>query len=526
MTAVAAEPGTGPVTVAHDLLFVGAGASTSYVLLELLAGLGDRPPARPLRIAVVERAPDAFSGTPYGSRSARTSLLITPLRDFLPDPERSRFTGWLAANKHWVFDEHRAAAGPLAARWWDRHRTQVERDEFDPLYLPRYTFGEYLRQRTRAAIEQAAAAGVATTDVLQDDVRAVDAVRGGYRVRCRERTLTARRVVLAAGSPPVGSRLPAQDELPGAVLVDDPFDDMTAAVRRIGAALAARTAHGPAHVVLIGGNAGTMDMLYQLNDLDLPAARTALFTVLSPGGRLPERIDDGHVPAPFAADRLQALTTAAAVDAVTVYEAALADIARGRRAGLTTTDTLRPVSAAVGALLPRLAPDQAAEFAARWGTELGRHQRRAGWEYCEVTEQLAIEGRLRLVPAAYVGVRADADGTVHVQCEQAGRAEELTPAADVVVNCGGPARPVPLAAAPLLDQLVTDGVCRPTAAGAGVAVDDALAAAPGLHVMGPLLAGNVVKGSPVWHMEHCGRISTYGTALGADLARSLSTGGR
>jgi hypothetical protein len=39
--------------------------------------------------------------------------------------------------------------------------------------------------------------------------------------------------------------------------------------------------------------------------------------------------------------------------------------------------------------------------------------------------------------------------------------------------------------------------------------------------MGPLLAGNLVNGGPLWHMEHCGRISAYGTGLGADLARSL-----
>jgi hypothetical protein len=39
--------------------------------------------------------------------------------------------------------------------------------------------------------------------------------------------------------------------------------------------------------------------------------------------------------------------------------------------------------------------------------------------------------------------------------------------------------------------------------------------------MGPLLAGNVINGSPVWHMEHCGRISTFGSALGPRLAGAL-----
>jgi hypothetical protein len=42
--------------------------------------------------------------------------------------------------------------------------------------------------------------------------------------------------------------------------------------------------------------------------------------------------------------------------------------------------------------------------------------------------------------------------------------------------------------------------------------------------MGPLLAGNLVHGAPLWHMEHCGRISTFGTAFGRELARDLQTG--
>jgi hypothetical protein len=50
-------------------------------------------------------------------------------------------------------------------------------------------------------------------------------------------------------------------------------------------------------------------------------------------------------------------------------------------------------------------------------------------------------------------------------------------------------------------------------------------AAPGFYVMGPLLAGNVIDGSPVWHMEHCGRISAFGSALGPRLAQVLVDGG-
>lgn len=507
----------------YDLVFVGAGASTAYVLQALLDGLGEQRPVAPLRIGVVEREPDAFSGVPYGGRAARTALLITPLRDFLPDPERTRFVQWLTANKDWVFDEFLAATGPFSARWWSRHGAQVERDEFDPLYLPRYAFGEYLARRTQDAILRARAEDVATTDVMQDEVLSVEPSEGGaYRVRCRDRTVVGHRLVLATGSPPVLPRLRQEVEHPGAVLVDDPFDGMGGAVDRIVGALRERSASGPPHIVVIGGNASTMDMLYQVNDVDLPEVREALFTILSPRGRLPERIDEGRPAVPFVPESLGALARSTGVTAAAVYRAALADITLGRESGLSVGDTLGPISAAVGALLPRLSERQALEFAGRWGTELGRYQRRAGWEYCEVADQLAEQGRLRLVAGAFLDVRADGRNGVRVRYDRDGEVHELSPAADVVINCGGPARSLQHAAPSLLTQLITAGVCRTTRTGGGIAVDDSLAAAPGLYVMGPLLAGNVVNAAPVWHMEHCGRISVYGSALGADLARGLT----
>ena len=93
-----------------------------------------------------------------------------------------------------------------------------------------------------------------------------------------------------------------------------------------------------------------------------------------------------------------------------------------------------------------------------------------------------------------------------------------------MVNCGGPGKFLTDADTSLPARLIDRGLCRATPFGGGIAVDASLAAAPRLYVMGPLLAGNLVKGAPVWHMEHCGRISSFGSALGTDLARTLTTG--
>jgi uncharacterized NAD(P)/FAD-binding protein YdhS len=507
----------------YDLVFVGAGASTSYVLMALLEALREGPPSEPLRIGVVERSPDPFTGVPYGGRAARTSLLITALRDFLPGPERALFVEWLGANKDWVFDEFLSAPGTFSARWWSRHEAEIRDEELDALFLPRYTFGEYLARRTRAAIRRAEEAGVAATEVLCDDVVSIDPSPHAHLITCVERTISARRVVLAIGSPPVLPRLQQDIGRPGAVLVDDPFDSMGAALEGIRKALDERPEGRPPHVVVIGANAGTMDMLYQVNDMTGRGSVEATFTVLSPSGQLPERVDALHDPTPFRAERLESLQQSDTVDAFSIYRAALDDIARGRAARLSVADTLPPISQGVGRLLHRLSPDQAAEFADRWGLELGRHQRRAGWEYCEVVEHLAASERLELVAGCFVDVVADERDEVHVRYTKDGVLSALPRPVDAVINCAGPARSLEQWAPPLLAQLIASGICRLTPSGGGIAVDSTLAAAPDLYVMGPLLAGNVVKGSPVWHMEHCGRISTFGSALGVDLARTLVT---
>jgi uncharacterized NAD(P)/FAD-binding protein YdhS len=505
----------------YDVAFVGAGASTSYVLLSLLGAATEQPPGRPLRIAVVEREPDAFAGIPYGDRAARSCLLITQLRDFLPPDERRLFTDWLSVHKDRAFQGFLDTAGPFSQRWWERHRGAIGRDEFEGLFLPRYVFGDFLTERVQAAVRRAADAGAATVDMLRDEVLAVTPDAGSHRLTCAGGTVPAHRVVLGIGSAPVRPRVPAAGAEGSAVLVDDPFDGMVGALDEIRGRLGRTPPEQTPRVVLLGANASTMDLLYQINDLGTPQVERTHFVVLSPRGELPERVDEPRTGSAFVPRRLRELLGRAEVDAVSVYEAACADIAAGRAAGLTVTDTLQPVSEGVRALLPRLSAEQAAEFAGRWGAQIGRYQRRAGGEYCEVVEHLTAQGRIELVAGSFVGVRGADGGRAQVRYEHGGLVRLLEDAADVVVNCAGPAADLREVSGFLPARLFADGVCHPTPYGGGIAVDGSFAAAPGLYVMGPLLAGNVVGGSPIWHMEHCGRISSYGSQLGSGLAREL-----
>lgn len=519
MTATASGTATTDAVPTVDLAFVGAGVSTAYVLMSLLAALASRPPGRPVSVAVLEPDDRPFTGVAYGGRAAAGSLLITDLHDFLPAGELELFRTWLVERGDRAFTGFREAAGPVTRRWWDRHHAALARGDVDGLYLPRRVFGDHLSERVQAGIDAARTSGTADTRVVQDRVLAITPVPGGHRLDGAGTTLLAGTVVLAVGSPPVASRLRGEGS-PTGVLVDRPFDSMDAVQDQVRAALTARRRPGPPHVVVIGGNAGAMDVLHLVADLGEEVLRGAVVTVLSPGGRLPARAtgsDDGPARSPR---RLSSLAGSADVRAADVHDAAVADIAEGEAAGLSAARTLGPVSAAVGQLLPRLSPDQAREFAVNWGVELGRHQRRAGWEYHEVVDDLVSAGRLQVVPGSLADAWYVPEG-VCVRVTHDGNTAELPLPADVVLNCTGPARD--FRDMPVVADLVATGTCRGTGGGRGIAVDDDLSAAPGLYVMGPLLAGNLVDGSPLWHLEHCGRISSLGAALGLRLAEQLTT---
>jgi uncharacterized NAD(P)/FAD-binding protein YdhS len=58
----------------------------------------------------------------------------------------------------------------------------------------------------------------------------------------------------------------------------------------------------------------------------------------------------------------------------------------------------------------------------------------------------------------------------------------------------------------LLKNLIEKGYCKPNDSKIGFEVNELLEASDNLHIVGPLLAGNVFDGKAVWHVEHCGRI--------------------
>ena len=517
---------TAPGRSDFDLVFVGAGVSTSYTLLGLLELVENDPLPQPLRVGIVERSTDAFSGVPYGRRAAHASLLITSLHDFLPDTERALFARWLTRNKAAIVDNLKTSGGSRSARWIAANGASIERDEWDRLYLPRSLFGDYMRERVGCAIERATYRGLATCDVLRCEVTNIghDGHRYLLDTEPHPRAMTADRIVFAVGAAPNRARLAPSTECDaaGIRLIDDPYDPgLGEMLDQVARAVTANGAEAT-DMLLIGGNATTMDVLYTLVDrLDTTAPNTR-FHVMAPQGVLPGRLD----PEPpqlsaFVPTSLLRLCVRGSVTARSIFDAAREDIAAAQKVGMGIGDTLGPVSDAVGQLVNSLEPVEKAEFVRTHGVELGRLQRRAGHEYSDVVNDLLSTARLTIVKGRFRSITfADKRGTT-VTYEDGGSDHTLVIRPSVVINCAGFASIGDMAHDTLLRRVTENGLCHPTPSGAGVVVNDDFEAHTGFYVMGPLLAGNVIGDIAVWHMEHCGRISTFSRTLAGIIAQRL-----
>ena len=163
----------------YDLAIVGAGFSGAMVAIHALSVARG-----PLTIALINKNADFGRGIAYGTRCPSHLLNVPAARmsAFVDDPDD--FYRWLEAHRPLC-----SAFGVPAAR----------RDQF----IPRALFGRYVGELLERKIH--AARPGATLEKIVADVQDLEECPGGMRVWLDEqRSITARRVVLAPGNFPPG----------------------------------------------------------------------------------------------------------------------------------------------------------------------------------------------------------------------------------------------------------------------------------------------------------------------------------
>lgn len=506
-----------------DLVIVGSGVAAAYTLLRLIDEVRSEGPApSPVRVAVVEKAPPFWTGIPYGPRSSANALIITTFEEFVPAADRPAFETWLSAHRSDWTQRMRADGGEIAAAWQARNAAALKDGDYAPVYIPRRLFGDFKADVMAAAIAAAEREGLLAVSLLVGEV--VDLERragGGYALTMandtgRVQSLHAGLVLLAVGSPPGQSLKPlVRAGTVDATLVDDVYapafaDNLT----RLYGFLAARPP-GARSLLLVGANASALETAYMLAG-DGRFADLERLVVLSPGGAFPHRIS-GAPEIEIDLPAMRALLEADAVTPQALMDAAEADVARAVLAGVPVGDGFGSVGRLLGQVMARMPDADKETFHTRHGMRFSRLIRRAGREYRDAADALRDRGVLVSLAAGLTDLRHEPDGW-HAETTDGGAA--LGPFA-AVANCCGFEPLTADSTSPLIAALIGRGLAKANATGRGLAVDDTLAAAPGLFVNGPLLGGIFNDSLRMWHVENVRRISDIAPTVARSIAAAL-----
>lgn len=455
------------------VVIVGGGAAGAVTAMHLL-----RAARCPLALTIVDPDGDPGPGLAHG-RAAPDHLLNVPagrMGAFHDDP--TDFLEWLRSSSQ-------------IPAWED--------------FLPRLTYGAYLRQRLGECVRGAdAAVGV---EVVPDTVASVHRDRDGFAVRLSgARTLRADHVVLATGNsapaplPGIDARLVADGRH-----IADPWAS---------GALAAIGAHR--RVLLVGTGLTMVDVALSLTSA---GRRGVHIEAISRHGLLPRshRITRCPPAPPLHPLPATALGLMRRVRAhVRATEAAGGDW-RG------AIDSLRSSTPELWRALPVEERRRLLRHAARhW--EVHRH--RMAPELDRRLRALARAGTITITRARLERARAGAGTDVIATLAPAGGGPAIDRTVDAVVNCTGPCGDIDRVCPPVLAQLRTAGLVRPDTLHLSIDTDRGgrvIGAGgvpvPGLYAVGPLRRGEGWETTAIPEIrQHGHQVATAILAAVADRA--------
>ena len=250
---------------------------------------------------------------------------------------------------------------------------------------------------------------------------------------------------------------------------------------------------GGGDVLLLGSAASAVEMVYCL-EAD-PRLRTAFrrIVAISPGGRLPDGVGSG-CGTPFVAAALEAGPDTA--------EALLGDLASdvqaARDLGLRMPDVYPVLHGGFTTRFRRMCDTEKKKLTDVYVPVYLSLMRRTSTVYGGGADRLLAHGQLVQVTGRARDVRVGVD-EVEVELQD-GRVFRGA----VALDCRGFGR---AADDPLLSRLIARGVVGPNDSNmGGIRVNARLEAAPGVLVLGPLLAGTPRVGDHIWHLEDIPRI--------------------
>ena len=490
----------------YDLVVVGTGTAGIHTILGALKGHGPSP----LKIASIDPSTMA-GGVAYGEPSSISSLTVSTLDEFLPADELRGFVEWLSEDFDLLAIATKArsfASHEVFRAWVRRNRQALDAGNWGPLQVPRRWYGEYLE----AQLVEAQKTTKHHYSRLQGVVTSLEpcASDGGYRIgTSNDMVLRCANVVLASGTHRPASAIEAEGDL--GRLIENPYAPSMDRTLDSIAALSTSDNRVP-HVGLIGANASALELVYHIAHAEALDVEVTLIN----GDGLPAFHPNGPDVDGWPSPALESLAVQETVTSAQVVEAVLADMVRAEGNSLTTSQAIRSTRSGMHTALQRLSSDELLQFANFDGPSVMRRQRRFGPEMRLANDHLFEQERMHLATGRVTHLSGSKNGTTVTWDNSDNHTTDQH--FDLVINCSGTRIGNSTRPKNLLDHLTENDVISRTLSGRGILVDESLQAAPNLYYIGPMLAGNVLAGKAVWHLEHCGRL----IGLSKTLAQTLS----
>ncbi len=498
-------------TKISDITFIGSGISSSFTILHFLDLIEDQKTDRQIDINIIDKSGEFHTGIPYGSRSGFSVHLITSLKNFLPEPELSKFIVWLNDNKSWLLDELKNDGGALSLDWLSTHDKKIKNNEWKDLFIPRRFFGSYIDQKVKTRLEKFESQGVINVTYIKGEVVDLDKKDEKYTLFLKDKqTIISDKVVLSVGSLPVNHLWKNESliEEENLLFINDPYaPELKEVLKRVNKFLDKRS-NKKANVLIVGANASGLEMLYKLNDVEEIKSQINKFIFLSTQGLLPDAVVDEERRKDYVPFNLQALNDRSSLTARTIAEAAYKDLDHADEINLGAASTVEIVSKAFGSLLGKLDQKELKEFACRYGNEIGRRQRCAGFHYSKTVDELKEEQHFDHIAGRFSTIKKNSDGAYSLEYldTKSGENKIYEDDINIVLNCVGSTNLTKNDIPVLLKNMIEKGYCKSNDSKIGFEVNESLESHENLHIAGPLLAGNIFEGKAVWHLEHCGRI--------------------
>ncbi len=492
------------------ITFIGSGISSSFTILHFLDQLKTNKTKKKISITIIDRYSEFYTGIAYGKRSGFCVLLITSLKNFLPQPELEIFIEWLNQNKDWLLEEFLKEGGTLSSEWASKHSEKIKNNDWKDLFIPRRFFGSYINQKVKNKIQESEQLGYVNVDYINAEVLDIQHKNDSYELLLHsKKTLVSEKVVLSVGSLPANylwkqESLIENNEL---LFVNNPYKpDLKHVLQKVEKFITKKPAQ-KCNVLIIGANASGLEMLYKLNDLKEIQTHIDQFTLLSTQGLSPDSVIDEERKKSFSPTYLLSLKDHDRLTADRIASAAYKDLDRADEIKLGAASTVDIISNGFGVLLNKLNTEELKKFACIHGNEIGRRQRCAGYHYSKIIEDLKESGRFKHIAGRFSNIYKNDNG---YQLEYLDTKTESNKSLDdpiqIVFNCIGSTKLTKDNIPELLKKMVDKKLCIPNESHIGFDVNDSFETSENLHVIGPLLAGNIFEGKAVWHVEHCGRI--------------------